>query len=76
MADIKEKIIEEVEKIPVDKVSELYDIIHFFRIGIESQDELIEDKRKAILKFFGIWKDMSPEERAVLNEISLRRQIN
>lgn len=60
----------------MDKVSELYDIIHFFRIGIESQGELIEDKRKAVLKFFGIWKDMSPEERAVLKEISLRRQIN
>ena len=74
MADIKEKIIKEVEKIPKDKIAEVYDFVHLFRIGIESQRKIIKDKRKAALKFFGIWKNISDTEKAVLDDIQLRRQ--
>lgn len=74
MAGIKEKIIEEVEKIPEDKIAEVYDFVHLFRIGIESQRRIIKDKRQVALKFFGIWKNMSDKEKAVLADIQLRRQ--
>jgi hypothetical protein len=74
MPGIKEKIIQEVEKIPKDKITELYDVIHFFRIGIESRKKEVKDRSRAALKFFGIWEDMSPEEAAALDEIGLRRQ--
>ena len=74
MADIKEKIIKEVEKIPKDKIAEVYDFVHLFRIGIESQRKIIKDKRQAALKFFGIWKNISDTEKAVLDDIQLRRQ--
>jgi len=72
--NIKEKIIKEVEKIPEDKIAELYDVIHFFRIGVESQKKVIKDSKQAILNFFGIWRDISPEEATVLDEIQSRRE--
>lgn len=74
MAGIKEKIIEEVEKIPEDKIAEVYDFVHLFRIGIESQRKIIKDKRQAALKFFGIWKNISDKEKAAFDDIQLRRQ--
>ncbi|AFZ46355.1 hypothetical protein Cyast_0375 [Cyanobacterium stanieri PCC 7202] len=32
-----DKIIEELQEIPEDKLSQIYDIIHYFRLGINSQ---------------------------------------
>lgn len=29
------KVIEEIQRLPEEKLSKLYDVIHFFRIGIE-----------------------------------------
>lgn len=71
---IKERIIKEVEKIPEDKIAELYDVIHFFRIGVETQRKIVKDSRETALNFFGIWKDMSYEEATVLDEIQSRRE--
>jgi hypothetical protein len=74
MASIKEKIIKEVEKIPKNKIAKLYDVIHLFRMEVESPQKAPKDKRIEAVKFFGLWKDMSPEENAVLDEIQGRRQ--
>jgi len=74
MASIKEKIIKEVEKIPKNKIAKLYDVIHLFRIEVESLQKAPKDKRIEAVKFFGLWKDMSPEENAVLDEIVARRK--
>jgi len=74
MASIKEKIIKEVEKIPKNKIAQLYDVIHLFRKEVESPQKALKDRRIEAVKFFGIWKDMSPEENAVLDEILLRRK--
>jgi hypothetical protein len=70
----KDRIIMEVEKIPKDKFSELYEILHLFRIGAEKKGGATTDRQKAALKFFGIWKDMSSEEIVALDEIQLRRK--
>jgi hypothetical protein len=32
-----DKIIQELQDIPEDKLSQIYDIIHYFRLGINSQ---------------------------------------
>ncbi|MBM4056324.1 MAG: hypothetical protein FJ264_16965 [Planctomycetes bacterium] len=72
--NIKERIIKEVAKIPDDKIVELYDVIHFFRIGVETQRKIAKDSRKTALNFFGIWKDMPYEEAKVLDEIQSRRE--
>ena len=71
---IKERIIKEVEKIPEDKIAELYDVIHFFRIGVEAQRKTGKDSRETALNFFDMWKNMSCEEAAVLDEIQSRRE--
>lgn len=73
MAGIKERIIKEVEKLPEDKIAEVYDFIHLFRIGIEGQRKAVKDKRQEALKLFGIWKNISSKESAVLDEIQSRR---
>ena len=71
---LRQKINEEIGHIPDDKIEELYDVIHFFRVGVESLKKEAKSNRRSALDFFGIWKDMSLEERAVLDEIPLRRQ--
>ena len=73
-ASIKEKIIREVEKIPKDKIAELYDVVHLFRMGVESKKKAPKDRRNEAVKFFGIWKGMSLEETSVLDDIQLRRK--
>jgi hypothetical protein len=74
MASVKEKIIKEVEKIPEEKIDELYNVVHLFRVGVESKKKAAKDRRSEAVKYFGIWKDMSPEENAVLDEILARRK--
>jgi hypothetical protein len=74
MASIKNKIIKEVEKIPKNKIAELYDVVHLFRMKVESPQKAPKDRRCEAVKFFGIWKDMSPEESAVLDELQARRK--
>jgi hypothetical protein len=74
MASIKEKIIKEVEKIPKDKIAELYNVVHLFRVGTESKRKTAKDRHNEAIKFFGIWKKMSSEESAVLDEIQARRK--
>ena len=39
------------------------------KVGVESKKKAAKDRRSKAVKFFGIWKDMSPEENAVLDEI-------
>jgi hypothetical protein len=74
MASVKEKIIREVEKIPEEKIAELYNVVHLFRKGVESKKKAAKDRRSEAVKYFGIWKDMSSEENAVLDEIQARRK--
>lgn len=74
MASIKEKIIKEVEKIPKDKITELYNVVRLFRTGAESKKKTPKDRRSKAMKFFGIWKGMSAEESAVFDEIQARRK--
>lgn len=45
-----------------------------FRKEVESKKKAAKDRRIEAVKFFGIWKDMSPEENAVLDEILARRK--
>jgi len=74
MASIKEKIIKEVAKIPKNKIAKLYDVIHLFRMEVESVQKAPKDRRIEAVKFFGIWENMSPEENTVLDEIVARRK--
>jgi hypothetical protein len=51
----KNKIIEEISLIPDDKITELYNLIHNFRIGLNPSENNIND----IMQFAGCWEEMS-----------------
>lgn len=54
---IRVRVIDEIKLIPDHKLSEVYEFIHYFRIGLqESKGDI--DK---IMKFAGCWKDMSEQ---------------
>ena len=36
---LQEKIIEEIKQIPNDKLVEIYDVIHYFRLGLTQEKQ-------------------------------------
>lgn len=67
---IRERVIEEIKLIPEHKLLEIYDFLHYFRIGLQKSIENIDQ----IMSFAGCWEDM-PEEvfSDFLEEIAQRR---
>ena len=47
---LQEQIIEEIKQIPSDKLVEIYDLIHYFRLGVtqEKQSQKITVKQRPI----------------------------
>lgn len=64
---IREKLAKEIELLPEEKLSEIYEFIHCFRLGFQKSSETQVDD---IMEFAGCWKDM-PE---FSEEIEERRQ--
>jgi len=68
---LREKVIEEIEQIPERKLSEVYTLLHFFRLGIETAQRQPHN----IMRFAGCWQDMPDDEfQDFLHEIQERRQ--
>ncbi|MBI4753482.1 hypothetical protein HY793_03825 [Candidatus Desantisbacteria bacterium] len=44
MIALKDEITMELEKIPQDKFAEIYDVIHFFRLGVENERKVTTRK--------------------------------
>jgi len=44
MIALKDEITMELEKISQDKFAEIYDVIHFFRLGIENERKVVTRK--------------------------------
>ncbi len=64
------KLIEELQHIPDDKLTQLYDLIHHFRIESETSDRSPE-----IMQFAGCWADLSDSIHAnFLKDLTTRRQ--
>ena len=66
---LQEEILQELEHIPETKLAELYDIIHYFRLGLEQ-----ERRDNPTMQLAGAWADM-PDDlfQWLLAEISMRR---
>ncbi|MBD2138748.1 hypothetical protein H6F32_14430 [Anabaena sp. FACHB-1237] len=61
----------EINLIPEDKLEELYNFIHYWRLNVESSPGSIEQ----IMQFAGCWNDMSDEMFTNFSEeINTRRQ--
>ena len=51
-------ILEELKNVPVDKLQDLYSIIHSFRVNSKNSG----DANKKILSFAGVFSDMSQDD--------------
>lgn len=67
----RNKLIDEISKIPDEKLPDIYNLIRYFRLGLN-----IEDKNpKKILNLAGSWKDMPEEDfNDFMEEIKIRRR--
>ncbi|MCG6137838.1 MAG: hypothetical protein MET45_24910 [Nostoc sp. LLA-1] len=69
--NIRTKVIKEIALIPEEKLEELYNFIHSFRLDVEVSQYSVDQN----MKFAGCWNDMSEEMFANFNEeIMTRRQ--
>lgn len=70
-SDLKTKVLEEIEHIPADQLSELYNLVHSFRLSSESN----RTSPQSIVQFAGCWSELPNEIYADwLDDISCRRQ--
>jgi hypothetical protein len=68
-SELRTKVWQEIQNIPENKLIELFDLIHSFRLHTESINP------QSILQFAGCWSDLPNETyTAFLDDISLRRQ--
>jgi hypothetical protein len=70
---IKNKVLQEIDLLPDDRLSDVYNFIHFFRLGIEKAEGA---GPKSILAFAGTWQEMPDEmfEEFVVEVEERRRQ--
>ncbi len=68
---LRTRILEEIHLIPESKLADLYDLIHYFRLGLETSKSNTEQ----IIQFAGCWQDMPDETFAKFSrELAERRQ--
>jgi hypothetical protein len=71
MSAIKTRVLEEIERFPESKLSELYTFIRYFRLGLEAS----RGDTRQIMTFAGCWGDMPEKVFAEFSqEIAERRQ--
>jgi len=52
---LRNRILEEVQKIPETKLEEVYDFLHYFRVGLGAPEA---SPASSVLPFAGAWSDM------------------
>ena len=66
-SELQLKVINEIQRVPEEKLPELYDVIYFFRIGLEAARKTSNN----IMQFAGCWEDMPDDElESFLTEIA------
>lgn len=68
--NLRTKVITEINLVPLDKLEELYNFIHYFRLGIEVSQPLPNKN----MQFAGCWNDMSDEVFTNFNEEIITRR--
>ncbi|NIU02102.1 MAG: hypothetical protein GWN01_14700 [Nitrosopumilaceae archaeon] len=70
ISSIREKVVKEVNQIPEEKLAQVLDLIHHFRLGLQ----LSKKKTAKVTDFAGCWKDM-PEDvyQDFIRDITQRR---
>lgn len=68
---VRERLLEEVYRIPEDRLAEVYKFVHYFRIGIET----VRDEQSDIMHYAGCWRDMPEETFAeFIQDVKTRRR--
>jgi hypothetical protein len=66
----KARVIEEISLIPEDKLPDIYQLLHYFRLGLEAS----RGRAQSVLRFAGCWQDMPDAEfDAFIKDVSQRR---
>ena len=55
---LKNRLLNEIELLPEDKLTDLYNVIHYFRLGAEKNKG---ENDNDLLSFSGSWNDMNDE---------------
>ncbi|MHB8423178.1 MAG: hypothetical protein ACYDAM_10520 [Leptospirales bacterium] len=53
---LRNRILEEIQRIPETKLEEVYDFLHYFRVGLGSPET---SPVSSVLPFAGAWSDMN-----------------
>ena len=73
MLAIRNKLLKEINLLSEEKLKEIYDLIHFFRLGLQKSKS--KGKSKSIMTFAGIWREMSEKDfNDFSNEVEMRRK--
>jgi len=68
---MREKLFDEIAKIPDEKVAEIFDFLHHFRVGLGVK----ASNPQKTLKLAGGWQDMSEDDfKDFLNDVTTRRK--
>jgi hypothetical protein len=68
---LRDHIIEELDQIPEVKMAEIYDFLHYYRLGLQQPMAEVN----STLSLAGAWKDRPNEEfDDLLNELTQRRK--
>ncbi len=69
---IRDRVIEEIKLLPEHMLAEVYDFVHYFRLGLQKTRADADQ----IMKYAGCWQDM-PEEifEEFVQEIARRRRV-
>jgi len=74
LSPLRARVIEEINLLPSEKLKDLYEFIHYFRLGLEPSASPI-NKAQQILALAGSWADMPNETfKSFFEEIDQRRQ--
>lgn len=67
----QEQILQEIQLIPQEQLAVVYEILHYFRLGLETT----QSQPKSVMQYAGCWQDM-PEEvfSELLTDVQTRRQ--
>jgi len=71
---LRQKLHQEILDIPESRLQEIYDVIHFFRLGLRQSGSQEQHTTKPdVMRFAGAWEDM-PNFEGFENELKERRQ--
>lgn len=75
--ELRERLLDEIQRIPDTKIAEIFDLIHFFRIGLATVPHEAEAPDTMINQFAGCWSDMPEQEfMAFESELQSRRHAS